>query len=102
MLSWADEAEDGIIRLHSRISRSTCNRPSSRRSCSCWPASAARARYFRVFAISDLGWPVSLLDLALDVLAHSGSPVPVYVSGYDQGYEEIPFPGSTTRSRQVT
>jgi hypothetical protein len=57
---------------------------------------------FRVFAISDLGWPVSLLDLALDVLAHSGSPVPVYVSGYDQGYEEIPFPGSTTRSRQVT
>jgi len=27
------------------------------------------------------------------VLARSGSPVPVYISGYDQGYEEIPFPG---------
>jgi hypothetical protein len=26
-------------------------------------------------------------------LARSGSPVPVYISGYDQGYEEIPFPG---------
>ncbi|HWM99941.1 MAG TPA: hypothetical protein VNO54_23090, partial [Streptosporangiaceae bacterium] len=27
------------------------------------------------------------------VLARSGSATPVYVSGYDQGYEEIPFPG---------
>jgi hypothetical protein len=33
------------------------------------------------------------MDLALAVLARSGSPAPVYVSGYDQGYEEIPFPG---------
>ena len=48
---------------------------------------------FRVLAISDLGWPVSLMDVALDVLARSGSVTPLYVSGYDQGYEEIPFPG---------
>jgi nucleoside-diphosphate-sugar epimerase len=48
---------------------------------------------FRIHAISDLGWPVSLLDLALAVLASSGSQTPVYVSGYDRGYEEIPFPG---------
>lgn len=48
---------------------------------------------FRVFAISGLGWPVGLMDLALDVLARSGSPTPVYISGYGQGYEEIPFPG---------
>jgi hypothetical protein len=48
---------------------------------------------FRIHAISDLGWPVSLLDLALAVLAQSGSPTPVYFSGYDRGYEEIPFPG---------
>jgi nucleoside-diphosphate-sugar epimerase len=47
----------------------------------------------RIHAISDLGWPVSLLDLALAVLASSGSQTPVYVSGYDRGYEEIPFPG---------
>ena len=33
------------------------------------------------------------MDLALAVLARSGSATPVYVSGYDQGYEEIPFPG---------
>jgi hypothetical protein len=48
---------------------------------------------FRIHTISDLGWPVSLMDLALAVLASSGSATPVYVSGYDRGYEEIPFPG---------
>jgi hypothetical protein len=53
----------------------------------------AERREYRVLAISDLGWPVSLLDLALDVLARAGSPTPIYLSGYDRGYEEIPFPG---------
>jgi nucleoside-diphosphate-sugar epimerase len=48
---------------------------------------------FLVHAITDLGWPVSLLDLAVGVLAETGSATPVYVSGYDRGYEEIPFPG---------
>ena len=51
----------------------------------------------RVYAISDLDWPVSLMDLELAVLARSGSQAPVYISGYDRGYEEIPFPGSMTR-----
>jgi Polysaccharide biosynthesis protein len=44
-------------------------------------------------AITDLGWPVGLLDLALGVLADSGSDAPVYFSGYDPGYESTPFPG---------
>ena len=48
---------------------------------------------FRVHAITDLGWPVSLLDLAVGVLAAAGSDTPIYISGYDRGYEEIPFPG---------
>ena len=48
---------------------------------------------FRVHAITDLGWPVSLLDVALGVLISAGSPTPVYFSGYDPGYEEVPFPG---------
>ena len=47
----------------------------------------------RIHAIADLGWPVNLLDLALAVLARSGSRTPIYFSGYDRGYEEIPFPG---------
>jgi nucleoside-diphosphate-sugar epimerase len=44
-------------------------------------------------AITDLGWPVSLLDLTLGVLAARDSGAPVYLSGYDPGYEEVPFPG---------
>ena len=48
---------------------------------------------FRVHAIADLGWPVNLLDVALGVLAAAHSRTPVYISGYDPGYEEVPFPG---------
>ena len=47
---------------------------------------------FRVHAITNLGWPVSLLDLTVGVLARTSSGAPVYISGYDRGYEEIPFP----------
>ena len=53
----------------------------------------ARPGEFRVHAITDLGWPVSLLDVALGVLASKRSRTPVYISGYDPGYEEVPFPG---------
>jgi nucleoside-diphosphate-sugar epimerase len=47
----------------------------------------------RVFAITNLDIPVCLLDLALGVLRESGSAAPLYISGYDAGYEESPFPG---------
>ena len=47
----------------------------------------------RVHAITDLGWPVALVDVALGVLARTGSATPIYFSGYDRGYEGIPFPG---------
>jgi hypothetical protein len=48
---------------------------------------------FRVHAITDLGWPVCLTDVALGVLASKQSRTPLYISGYDPGYEEVPFPG---------
>jgi len=54
---------------------------------------ASQAGRFRVHAISDLGWPICLLDVALDVLARTGSATPIYFSGYGSGYEETPFPG---------
>jgi nucleoside-diphosphate-sugar epimerase len=53
----------------------------------------SRAGVLRVSAISDLGWPVSLLDLAVGTLQQEGSDSPVYFSGYDPGYESVPFPG---------
>jgi nucleoside-diphosphate-sugar epimerase len=46
-----------------------------------------------IHAINDLSWPVSLLDVALGVLAITGSDAPIYISGYDPGYEEVAFPG---------
>ncbi len=52
---------------------------------------AQRGR-FEVSAISDLGWPVSLLDLAVGTLQSHGSGTPVYFSGYDPGYEQVAFP----------
>ena len=62
------------------------------------PAPAARlpgcqAGEFRVHSITDLGWPVSLIDVALGVLSSKRSRTPVYISGYDPGYEEVAFPG---------
>lgn len=47
----------------------------------------------RVHAITDLGLPLTLLDLALGVLSRTRSNTPVYFSGYDAGYEQAPFPG---------
>jgi nucleoside-diphosphate-sugar epimerase len=93
LLSWADGTGEGIIRLHSpEIAFYVQSALESAQLLLLACLGAARGE-FRVLAISDLGWPVSLMDLALDVLARSGSPTPIYVSGYDQGYEEIPFPG---------
>jgi hypothetical protein len=53
----------------------------------------ARPGVLRVHAITDLGWPVSLLGIAAGVLRRTGSQAPVYFSGHDAGYEAAPFPG---------
>jgi hypothetical protein len=93
LLSWADEAEDGIIRLHSPDIAFYVQSALESAQLLLLACLGSERAEFRVLAISDLGWPVSLMDLALAVLGRSGSATPIYVSGYDQGYEEIPFPG---------
>ncbi|MHB1584984.1 MAG: polysaccharide biosynthesis protein [Acidimicrobiales bacterium] len=47
-----------------------------------------------VAAISNLGWPHTLLDVALDVIDRAGTGAPVYISGYEKGYEEAAYPGT--------
>jgi hypothetical protein len=47
----------------------------------------------RLCMIRDLGWPVSALDLALGVIAESGGGAPLYLAGYEPGYEPMPYPG---------
>jgi nucleoside-diphosphate-sugar epimerase len=91
LLDWA--AADAVIRLHSPdIAFYVQSAAESAQLLLLACLGTARGE-LRIHAISDLGWPASLLDLALAVLASSGSPAPVYISGYDRGYEEIPFPG---------
>jgi nucleoside-diphosphate-sugar epimerase len=52
----------------------------------------ATAGALRVHAITDLGLPVGLLDMALGVIARTGTDTPIYFSGHDRGYEAQPFP----------
>ncbi|HZN19009.1 MAG TPA: polysaccharide biosynthesis protein [Micromonosporaceae bacterium] len=47
----------------------------------------------RLCMIRDLGWPVSLLDLALGVTAEAGGAAALYVAGHEPGYEQAPYPG---------
>jgi len=56
-------------------------------------AAGAQAGSLRVHAINDLGWPLALVDVALGALGRTGSSSPIYFSGYDRGYESVPFPG---------
>jgi nucleoside-diphosphate-sugar epimerase len=90
--NWAHEA-DGIIRLHSSEIAFYVQSALESAHLLLLACLGSQRGEFRVHAIADLGWPVSLLDLALAVLARSDSAAPIYFSGYDRGYEEMPFPG---------
>jgi nucleoside-diphosphate-sugar epimerase len=93
LLSWAEEPDEGAIRLHSPDIAFYVQSALESAQLLLLACLGSERAEFRVYAISDLGWPVSLMDLALAVLARSDSQTPIYISGYDRGYEEIPFPG---------
>ena len=90
LLGWA---EDGVIRLHSASIAFYVQSALESAQLLLLAGLGTQRGEYRVHAISDLGWPVSLLDVALGVLVSTGSQTPVYFSGYDPGYEEVPFPG---------
>jgi nucleoside-diphosphate-sugar epimerase len=48
---------------------------------------------FRVHAVRDTGWPMSVLDLAVGVIAEQGIPVPVHEVGPEPGYGRHTYPG---------
>lgn len=52
----------------------------------------ARPDVLRMHALRDLGWPVNLLDLTLGMIAETRSTSPIYIAGYESGYERTPFP----------
>jgi nucleoside-diphosphate-sugar epimerase len=90
LLDWCD---GGVIRLHDTGIAFYVQ--SALQSAQLLLAAEASAQpgSLRVHAIGDLGWPVTLLDVALGVLACTGSATPIYFSGYDRGYEATAFPG---------
>jgi nucleoside-diphosphate-sugar epimerase len=90
LLDWCD---GGVIRLHDTGIAFYVQ--SALQSAQLLLAAEASAQpgSLRVHAIGDLGWPVTLLDVALGVLACTGSAAPIYFSGYDRGYEATAFPG---------
>jgi len=89
LLEWC---HGGVIRLHSPDIAFYVQ--SALQSAQLLLAAAAGTQWgsLRVHAINDLGWPVALVDVALGVLARTGSTAPIYFSGYDRGYESAPFP----------
>ncbi len=90
LLEWC---EGGVIRLHSSDIVFYVQSALESAQLMLGAGLGARPGALRVHAITDLGWPVSLLDVALGALARTGSAAPIYFSGYDRGYEAAPFPG---------
>lgn len=47
----------------------------------------------RMHALRNLDWPVNLLDLAIGMIVETRSSSPIYIAGYESGYEPEAFPG---------
>jgi nucleoside-diphosphate-sugar epimerase len=90
LIGWCD---DGVIRLHAPDIMFYAQSALESAQLLLRTGLGAAGDALWVHAITDLGWPVGLLDLALGVLAQTGSEAPVYFGGYDPGYESVPFPG---------
>jgi nucleoside-diphosphate-sugar epimerase len=91
LIEWAENT--GVVRLHSSTIAFYVQSALESAQLLLLALLGARPGEFRMHAITDLGWPVSLLDVAVGVLARKDSRAPIYFSGYDPGYEEVPFPG---------
>jgi Polysaccharide biosynthesis protein len=90
LLGWCD---GGVIRLHAADIMFYAQSALESAQLLLRAGLGARRGALWAHAITDLGWPVGLLDLALGALGRTGSETPIYFSGYDPGYESMPFPG---------
>jgi nucleoside-diphosphate-sugar epimerase len=90
LLDWC---EGGVIRLHDPDIAFYAQSALEAAQLLLVAGAGADTSALRVHAITDLGLPVSLLDVALGVIARTGSDTPIYFSGHDRGYEAQPFPG---------
>jgi nucleoside-diphosphate-sugar epimerase len=92
LTDWAAD-QDAVLRLHAHDTAFYVQSALESARLLMLAALDSEPSLLRIHAITDLGWPVGLLDLALGVIAATGSSTPVYFSGYDPGYEAVSFPG---------
>ena len=57
-------------------------------------SSASLSAVPTVAAITDIGWPHDLLELALDLIEEANSGSAISFSGYEPGYVDQVFPGT--------
>ena len=90
LLNWC---QGGVIRLHSADILFYAQSAAESAALMLRAGLEAQQGEFSIHAITDLGFPVNLLDIALGILAQTGSSAPIYFSGYERGFEPMPFPG---------
>lgn len=85
-------ADDSPIRLHNPDAPFYLQ--SARESAQLLLNATAEAQpgQYTVQSIRNLEWPMSSLDLAMGELIVQGSETPIYISGYEEGYEAVPYP----------
>jgi NAD(P)-dependent dehydrogenase (short-subunit alcohol dehydrogenase family) len=83
----------GVVRLHSADIAFYAQSALESAQLMLCAALAPRDDVLRIHAIRDLGWPVNLLDLAVGMMSQCEMIAPIYIAGYDPGYEERPYPG---------
>ncbi len=91
LANWIDNGE--VVKLHS--SEAMFYVQSSLESSQLLTLAALEAEKgtFNIAAISNLGYPINLADLAIGAIKKKSSSSPIYFSGYEPGYEEKAYPG---------
>jgi len=87
--SWA---ADGVVRVHDPDTMFYAQSARESARLMLWGGLRTKPGALHISAINDLGWPISLLDLAIAILQEADSTSPIYLSGHDPGYETVPFP----------
>ncbi len=54
----------------------------------------------KLFAVTNLGWPINTLDIALHKIVKAGGNIPIYFKGVPKGYEQQMFMGHLDLSGQ--
>jgi nucleoside-diphosphate-sugar epimerase len=88
--SWC---QSGVIRLHDPDSMFYVQSARESAEALLFAGLSSRLGGLHILAQTDLGWPISVLDLAVGILADTRSRSPIYFCGHDPGYEGAPFPG---------